>query len=152
MLESILLAVSQYWHLVFPVLAVAYLASNYFNKGLHKYPGPALARFSDVWRFVDVWNRRPDITHIKLHRQHGNVVRLGPNSLSFSDPAAIKSIYGLNKGFVKVHFPPAPAFPQLTIELVRILPTSTSCLPKANVCRHSLARPTSRTTPASEDK
>lgn len=104
MLESVLLAVSQYWYLLFPVLAIAYLASNYFNKGLHRYPGPALAKVSDTWRFVDVWNRRPDITHIKLHRQHGDIVRLGPNCLSFSDPAAIKSIYGLNKGFVKVRF------------------------------------------------
>lgn len=102
MLEPILLTVSHYWQLVLPVLIVAYIASNYFNNGLHKYPGPALARFSDIWRFIDVWNRRPDTTHIKLHRQHGDIVRLGPNTLSFSDPAAIKTIYGLNKGFVKV--------------------------------------------------
>lgn len=102
MLESILSTVGHYWHLVLPVFAIAYLASNYFNKGLHRYPGPALARVSDVWRFVDVWNRRPDITHVKLHRRHGDIVRLGPNTLSFSDPAAIKTIYGLNKGFVKV--------------------------------------------------
>ena len=104
MLESILAAAGHYWHLVLPVVLVAYLASNYFSRGLYKYPGPVLARFTDAWRFVDVWNRRPDITQVKLHRQHGDVVRLGPNALSFSDPAAIKTIYGLNKGFVKVYY------------------------------------------------
>lgn len=102
MLESILLTLGQQWHLIVPVVLVAYFASNYYGRGLHKYPGPVLARFTDIWRFVDVWNRRPDITQIKLHQQHGDVVRLGPNTLSFSDPAAIKTIYGLNKGFVKV--------------------------------------------------
>lgn len=30
------------------------------------------------------------------------MVRLGPNTLSFADPAALKAIYGLNKGYVKV--------------------------------------------------
>lgn len=102
MLDSILETIVQYWHLVLPVALIAYLAFNYFNRGLQKYPGPVLARLTNAWRFVDVLNRRPDITHIKLHRQHGDVVRLGPNALSFSDPAAIKTIYGLNKGFVKV--------------------------------------------------
>lgn len=102
MIESILLIVAQQWHLIVPVILLAYFTFNYYSKGIHKYPGPLLARFTDIWRFVDVWNRRPDITQIELHRKHGDVVRLGPNTLSFSDPAAIKTIYGLNKGFVKV--------------------------------------------------
>lgn len=84
------------------VTAVAYLLRNYFNNGLNKYPGPILARFTDWWRFWDVYGRRPEVTHINLHRKHGDVVRLGPNYLSFSNPAALKAIYGLNKGFIKV--------------------------------------------------
>lgn len=102
MIESIVLTVKDYWQLILPVVLVAYLARNYLNKGLSKYPGPFLANFTDGWRFIDVYNRRPDITQLALHRKHGEVVRLGPNTLSFSDPAAIKTIYGLNKGFVKV--------------------------------------------------
>lgn len=61
-----------------------------------------MASLTDWWRFVDVWNRRPEITHLKLHEKYGDVVRLGPNTLSFADPAALKAIYGLNKGYVKV--------------------------------------------------
>jgi hypothetical protein len=49
-----------------------------------------------------VYQRRPELEHIRLHEKHGEVVRLGPNCLSFSDPKALKTIYGLNKGFVKV--------------------------------------------------
>jgi benzoate 4-monooxygenase len=39
-----------------------------------------------------------------LHRQHGAVVRTGPNSLSFSTPEAFESIYGFNHGFEKGDF------------------------------------------------
>lgn len=105
MIEAILLAFSHYWLYFVPALILAYLLRNYFNKGLNKYPGPFLANFTNAWRFIDVYKRRPDITQIRLHRQLGNIVRLGPNTLSFSDPAAIKTIYGLNKGFVKVSRP-----------------------------------------------
>jgi len=102
MIESILSIIANNWPLVVAVAVVGYLLSNYFNHGLNKYPGPVLARFTDIWRFLDVYGRRPDITHLKLHRQHGDIVRLGPNTLSFANPKALKTIYGLNKGFVKV--------------------------------------------------
>ena len=100
--ESIVPVLLKNWFLVIPIVLLSYLTANYFNHGLNKYPGPLLAGMTDWWRFFDVYGRRPDITHIKLHREHGDVVRLGPNSLSFADPKAIKQIYGLNKGFVKV--------------------------------------------------
>lgn len=85
---------------------VIYLLCQYFSHGLHRYPGPFLAKFTNLWRFFENYTRRSEWTHLRLHRQYGDVVRLGPNVLSFGDPAAVKSIYGLNKGFVKVE-PPA---------------------------------------------
>ncbi|KAM0135594.1 hypothetical protein ACHAO1_005143 [Botrytis cinerea] len=91
----------------FLIVAIAiYLATNRFNRGLNKYPGPTLASFTDWWRFYDVYKRRPEVTHQKLHAEHGDIVRLGPNTLSFADPKALKTIYGLNKGFVKSAFYP----------------------------------------------
>lgn len=102
MLDSIVSVFLWHWPATVLVAFVAYLASNHFNHGLNRYPGPFLASMTDWWRFFDVYGRRPEVTHIKLHRKHGDVVRLGPNVLSFADPAAIKQIYGLNKGFVKV--------------------------------------------------
>lgn len=101
-LASLLSTLREHWPVALAVVFVAYLLNNYFNRGLNKYPGPFLASLTDWWRFVDVYKRRPEVTHLKLHRDLGDVVRLGPNSLSFADPAALKSIYGLNKGYVKV--------------------------------------------------
>lgn len=102
MIESLLIAIRDHLFGVTVFFLFIYLAANYFNHGLNKYPGPFLAAITNWWRFFDVYGRRPDITHIKLHRQHGDIVRLGPNALSFSNPQAIKQIYGLNKGFIKV--------------------------------------------------
>lgn len=102
MLQFILSVLLHHWPAVLLLLLTAKLGSNYFNHGLNKYPGPLVASLTDLWRFFDVWGRRPDITHVKLHRKHGDIVRLGPNTLSFGNPLALKAIYGLNKGFVKV--------------------------------------------------
>ncbi|KAG6361912.1 hypothetical protein INS49_010141 [Diaporthe citri] len=102
--DQILHAVLQHWAPALILITVAWLLRNRYHNGLHKYPGPFLASLTDWWRFVDVWNRRPEITHLKLHEKHGDVVRLGPNTLSFADPAALKAIYGLNKGYVKSDF------------------------------------------------
>lgn len=85
------------------LLYVAYLASRYFHHGLYKYPGPFWANFSNLWRLFDVLGRRPEVTHLRLHRKYGDIVRLGPNALSFGDPKAVKEIYGVNKGYVKVY-------------------------------------------------
>lgn len=102
MLQFVLSTSLRHWCLVLLFSLIVKSASNYFSKGLNKYPGPLLASLTDLWRFCDVLGRRPEITHIKLHKEKGNVVRLGPNILSFGDPLALKAIYGLNKGFVKV--------------------------------------------------
>lgn len=102
MLQFILSFFLHHWLSALLFLVIARLGSNYCHHGLNKYPGPLLASLTDIWRFVDVWRRRPDITHIKLHRKYGDIVRLGPNTLSFGNPLALKEIYGLNKGFIKV--------------------------------------------------
>lgn len=102
MLETFLLLLAKHWLLLAAFLLFSYLARNHFNHGLQKYPGPFFASLTDWWRFWNVWGRRPDITQIRLHKENGDVVRLGPNALSFANPKALKDIYGLNKGFIKV--------------------------------------------------
>lgn len=127
---SFLTVLLEYWPAALAIALVAYLLKNYFNHGLNKYPGPFLASLTDWWRFVDVYKRRPEVTHLKLHAKHGDVVRLGPNVLSFADPKALKSIYGLNKGYVKVGAKRKPALKSgCTIDttLDRFLYCSTSC-------------------------
>ena len=79
-----------------------YLAFIYYARGLYRIPGPFPAKFTNVWRLVDVGKRRHQETIIALHRKYGDIVRLGPQCLSIADPAAMESIYGVNKGFAKV--------------------------------------------------
>ncbi|KAF2226840.1 putative P450 monooxygenase [Elsinoe ampelina] len=104
--SQILPFVQAYWPLILSASVVAFFLNNKYYKGLHKYPGPALAAYTNWWRFAEVTGRRTEWTHLNLHRKHGDIVRIGPNVLSIADPKAIKIIYGLNKGMVKSDFYP----------------------------------------------
>ncbi|OBT90628.1 hypothetical protein VE02_00484 [Pseudogymnoascus sp. 03VT05] len=105
-LEAILTVMARHWPSALAILIIVHFTRNYFHHALNRYPGPFLARITNWWRFWDVLQRRPEVTHIRLHKTHGDVVRLGPNYLSFADPKAVKDIYGLNKGFIKSDFYP----------------------------------------------
>ena len=102
MLIDELRLVAPYWPFVLVAVTFAWLLKNKYGAGLNRYPGPILAGYTNWWRFFDALARSPERTHIRLHRTHGDIVRLGPRVLSFADPKAVKTIYGLNKGFVKV--------------------------------------------------
>jgi hypothetical protein len=124
LIETLLSALKQHWALVLTTIIVTWLVKNRYHHGLNKYPGPFLASLTDWWRFIDVYGQRPEVTLQKLHAKHGDIVRIGPNTLSFSNPAVLKSIYGLSKGYVKVrHFP----ITILALYLYLYSPTSTSC-------------------------
>lgn len=86
-------------------ILVLYFSNNYFDHGLNKYPGPFLASFTDAWRFSSVVRGKCQLELRELHEQLGDVVRIGPNALSFSNPQAIKAIYGLNNRLNKVCLP-----------------------------------------------
>lgn len=94
--------IREFWALIVPSFIVAYFLRNKYAYGIHRYPGPFLAGFTDLWRFFDAYGRRSEKTFIALHEKYGDVVRIGPNALSFADPKVLKTIYGLNKGFTKV--------------------------------------------------
>lgn len=78
---------------------------NCFTPGVAAVPGPFAAKLSNVWRFIDVARGRPDKTLYRLHQEYGDYVRLGPNVVSVRNPDALKTIYGINKGFRKVSEP-----------------------------------------------
>lgn len=81
------------------VLAVAQLVvASLKLKGI---PGPIMARFTDIWRFRAMRSKGWPARLVALHRQHGKLVRIGPNHVSVSDPAAIPVIYSTNPVWVK---------------------------------------------------
>ncbi|KAL5115414.1 hypothetical protein ACEQ8H_006714 [Pleosporales sp. CAS-2024a] len=106
LVNEILPLLIKYWPLVTISAVAAFLLNNKFWKGLNRYPGHWAAGYSNWWRLWDVSKKNHHWTTINLHRKHGDVVRLGPNVLSFADPRAIKAIYGLNKGVSKSGFYP----------------------------------------------
>lgn len=90
---------------VLQVCAIALAAHLLYNKyatGLNHIPGPFFAGFTDFYRLFVAWGRRPEQWHIRLHEQYGDLVRLGPRTVSCVNNKAAKKIYALNAGFVKV--------------------------------------------------
>ena len=76
------------------------LVIRYFR--LRHVPGPLLAAFTDLWRaynqnFGNFTNKLS-----QLHREYGPIVRIGPNTVSFSDAAAVGTIYSMHGEFRKV--------------------------------------------------
>ncbi len=75
------------------VFAICLRAASFrYQKGLNKYRGPFIASITDfwrVWRWFYNWDRCtfPDVVH------YGKIIRVGPNTLLFNDPEAIKDIY-----------------------------------------------------------
>ncbi|KAF2804541.1 cytochrome P450 [Mytilinidion resinicola] len=71
---------------------------------LRKVPGPAAARFTNLWRVSFVWSGKAHIKYRKLHEKYGPIVRTGPNVLDISDPSAIPTIYGIKSKYLKSDF------------------------------------------------
>lgn len=96
-----------YWPIVLLLACIGWGISNKYNRGLNKYPSAHwLASYTDLWRYFDVKSCEAEKTHLAAHKKHGDIVRLGPNILSFADPRCIRIIYGLNKGMTKSDFYP----------------------------------------------
>ncbi|TFY76249.1 hypothetical protein EWM64_g7765 [Hericium alpestre] len=72
--------------------------------GLRQYPGPWLAKYSDLWLArVTAQGNRSEVVH-ELHKQYGPYARIAPNHLSVSDPAALQEIYAHGSGTMKSNF------------------------------------------------
>ncbi|KAI1840690.1 hypothetical protein JX266_013097 [Neoarthrinium moseri] len=61
---------------------------------LARFPGPLLASMSDLWISSSIATGRHPFRMVKLHQEYGDVVRIGPNWLSFATPQAYQDIYG----------------------------------------------------------
>ena len=83
----------------FCVSAIYILQSRY--RRLSHVKGPFLAKFTDLWR-ARIQFFGPFVpTLLKLHERYGRIVRIGPNTVSISDPAFINIIASPRGGFAK---------------------------------------------------
>lgn len=60
---------------------------------LSAFPGPIVAKFTNIWRAIAASRGDVDTTNIELHRKYGSAVRIGPNCISLSDPKMIRAVY-----------------------------------------------------------
>ncbi|KAK3983905.1 cytochrome P450 [Cladorrhinum sp. PSN332] len=83
---------------------VSYLCLAIFKRywGLRHIKGPFLASITDLWRFRLQYSGSIQPILLQLHKRYGPIVRIGPNTISVSDPAHINTIFGARGGFTKV--------------------------------------------------
>ncbi|CBF77081.1 protein CYP675A1 [Aspergillus nidulans FGSC A4] len=83
---------------------------------LAQFPGPFWASVSRIWTVLHVLPGNAEKTQRKLHEKYGPIVRIAPDELITSDPAAVKTLYGVKSGTLKTDFylafrPPWARFP-----------------------------------------
>lgn len=76
-----------------------------FLSPLRTFPGPFLAKFTDAWRAYLATTGAFDKHQINWHRQWGSAVRIGPKTISLSDPDLIKVVYASKNAWRKVSTP-----------------------------------------------
>jgi len=72
-----------------------YLVASYFNSPLKQYPGPFLAKFTNLWRLYHHSQRSFHTELDELHKKYGPVVRVAPNVLDIDYPDLIKSVFNI---------------------------------------------------------
>ena len=68
---------------------------------LAKYPGPLLAKITELYPLYRSIIGDRHVTFWRLHKQYGNIVRYGPNQLSVNTATGLKSIYGFKANVQK---------------------------------------------------
>jgi hypothetical protein len=86
------------------ILIVTQYILAYLQSPLKKIPGPFLAKFSNIWRFLNHYGQTHIETQRRLHKKHGDIVRLGPTTVSIADASLIKTIYNTRGTFLKSDF------------------------------------------------
>lgn len=90
------------WALLLILFIITRLISQYYHNALQRHRGPLLASFTNLWRLWHAYRNSYREPMIHMHEKYGDIVRMGPNVLSFSQPQAIRDIYGPGKQFKKV--------------------------------------------------
>ncbi|KAI1772199.1 cytochrome P450 [Hypoxylon cercidicola] len=84
-------------------LFVWWIVSDYTSP-LRQYPGPFLAKWTNLWRFFLVRTGSYHLHIRKLHQQYGPILRIGPNHLDLDFPELAKTLYGTDVNWRKTEF------------------------------------------------
>jgi hypothetical protein len=87
------------------VLVLLLMVSGYhifrIYAGLKHVPGPLWCKFTNFQRFFWVKTGQSHEIYQNAHGRYGDCVRVGPNVVSISNPAAIPIVYPMRPGFPK---------------------------------------------------
>ncbi|ROW10049.1 hypothetical protein VPNG_06518 [Cytospora leucostoma] len=61
---------------------------------LKNYPGPLLARYTNLWRLYHTYRGSIHLVYQKLHEQYGHIVRVGPNVVDVDLPELTEFYHG----------------------------------------------------------
>ncbi|KUJ20673.1 cytochrome P450 [Mollisia scopiformis] len=90
------------------LLVTAYLATlviyRVFFHPLAKYPGPFIAKVTDLYSVYHAWKADRHIDFQRCHQKYGNVFRYGPNRLSFNTQTALQTINSAKANTRKADF------------------------------------------------
>ncbi|KAI0973508.1 benzoate 4-monooxygenase cytochrome P450 [Xylaria arbuscula] len=75
-----------------------------YRGGLNAIPGPLSASMSNIWKVLAVYHNDTHRRNVALHRKYGPVVRIGPNTISFSSAEALQTIHGSRQAYAKSDF------------------------------------------------
>jgi hypothetical protein len=83
--------------------ALLYTAIYSHTRGLSGIPGPWIARYTNAWRVYHAARGGQGLAFWrKQHEKYGDVIRIGPKTVSVLDAEAIPVIYGLKAKLAKV--------------------------------------------------
>ncbi|KAH9904867.1 cytochrome P450 [Xylariomycetidae sp. FL2044] len=87
---QLLQAYAWYLPIVYFILLTGY---RLFLHPLSRYPGPFLARITNLYSAVNVVLLRLHVKTFESHQRYGSVVRQGPDKLVFNSATALRDIY-----------------------------------------------------------
>jgi len=87
------------------VSIILYFIWPFRHSDINNIPGPFLAKYTNLWRLLDAYNGRTELTHQLLHSKYGPAVQVGPNVISLSDPKLLRTIYNTRGDYLKVLSP-----------------------------------------------
>ena len=82
-------------------LTGTYAIYQCFFHPLSHFPGPFLGKLTDLWKLNTHRTGSMPALLCDLHVKYGNVVRIGPNELSFDSVKAVEDIYKMGRAMEK---------------------------------------------------
>ena len=79
------------------LFSLFYVLYQRFLHPLSRYPGPFWASLTDLYKISLLCTGRLPAHLLQLHEKYGDVIRIGPNELTFSDAAAVSDIYKVGR-------------------------------------------------------